>query len=201
MSKHVKTLLITAPFIALLVAALLVYNALHEEHAPDSIVVLTDGPTDIVPTPASDISDTPAAIRETIPDFTLLDADGNTRQISEFFDKPIILNFWATWCPSCVWETPYFDALYQDHGGDVHVMKVNLSDDQRETREVVERFMDENGYSLPLYFDVNGAAAFGVRGIPITYFIEAGGYPVVIGQGPLNAAALQQGLEMILGGA
>ena len=196
MSKHVKTLLIAVPFIALLVVALLMYDALHQEHAPDNMVALTEAPVDAAPDPASD-GPTEAETREIIPDFTLLDADGNTRQISEFFDKPIILNFWATWCPACVRETAYFETLYQEQGDHIHIMKINLLDGQRETLAGVESFMYENGYTFPLYFDVSGAAAFGVRGIPITYFIEAGGHPVAMAQGPLNAETLRQGLEMI----
>ena len=194
MNTHAKTLLGVVVFAVLIIAALLIYHALHEDHAPDNLVVLDETPTDIVPDAQAD---EPTEVREPIPDFVLLDEMGNERQISEFFDKPIVLNFWATWCPSCVRETPYFEMLYREHGENIHVIKVNLLDGQRETRDVVDRFMYENEYTFPLYFDVNGAAAFGVRGIPVTYFIEVGGYPVAMAQGALNERTLQQGLDAI----
>ncbi|MCL1786466.1 MAG: TlpA family protein disulfide reductase [Defluviitaleaceae bacterium] len=207
MSKQVKTLLGVAAFAAMIIAALLIYNALYEDHAPDNVVALDSTSAVVVPDAATDIATDiapeapagePAEVREPIPDFTLLDAAGHQRQISEFFDKPIVLNFWTTWCPACVRETPYFEALYREHGGEVHVIKVNLLDGRRETREGVDQFMYESGYTFPLYFDVDGAAAFGVRGIPVTYFIEVGGYPALMAQGALNARSMEQGLGAIL---
>jgi len=132
------------------------------------------------------------------PDFTMYDAYGNEVRLSDFFGKPIILNFWTTWCPSCVREIPYFQQLYTEAGDDVHILKVNLLDGQRETRERVDNFMVDNNLTFPLFFDAGaGAIEYGVMFIPMTFFIDANGALVSSIQGAVNANTLQSGLDEI----
>ena len=131
------------------------------------------------------------------PDFAMQDMYGNEVRLSDFFGKPIVLNFWTTWCPSCVREMPYFEQLYQEMGGEIHVLKVNLLDGTRETRETVDRFRDGNDYTFPIYFDLGeGAIEYGVRHIPVTFFINADGYAVAQAQGAVDEDNLWRGLEM-----
>jgi len=131
-------------------------------------------------------------------DFVMYDAYGNELLLSDFFGKPIILNFWTTWCPSCVQEIPYFQQLYTEAGDDIHILKVNLLDGQRETRERVDNFMADNGYTFPLFFDAGmGAIEYGVRFIPMTFFIDANGVLVSSIQGAVNDSTLQSGLAEI----
>jgi thiol-disulfide isomerase/thioredoxin len=135
--------------------------------------------------------------REQAPDFAMLDMHGNEVRLSDFFGKPIVLNFWATWCPSCVTETPYFEQLYSEHGDEIHILKVNLLDGQRETRSRVDAFIEEGGYSFPIYFDIasEGPQAYGVRFIPSTFFIDADGYLSATVQGTLNEQAVQNFIQ------
>ncbi|MCL2285423.1 MAG: redoxin domain-containing protein [Firmicutes bacterium] len=193
--KH-KTLIGLVAFAVFIAAAVLAYTVLQNNNAPDNLVILgvqngEDTPTEPGLTP----DDEPEHIQA--PNFTMLDAEGNELQLSDFFGKPIVLNFWATWCPACVRETSYFQWLYEEHGDDVHVIKVNLLDGQRETRAGVDNFMYERDYTFPLFFDVDGAAAYGVRGIPVTFFIDEHGYGIAAAQGSMNRQTLQQGLEAI----
>jgi len=117
-------------------------------------------------------------------DFAFYDAYGNEVRLSDFLGKPIVLNFWTTWCISCVRETPYFQRLYDEMGGDLHILKVNLLDGQRETREQVDDFMTDNEYTFPLFFDTGaGADEYGIRFIPMTFFIDANGVLVSYVQG------------------
>jgi len=131
------------------------------------------------------------------PDFALHDAYGNELRLSDFFGKPIVLNFWTTWCPSCVREIPYFDALYADMGEEVHIIKVNLPS-ARETRQAVDDFMEAGGHNFPLFFDAgDGAIEYAVRFIPMTFFIDAMGRVGAYTQGAVNEEILASGLAMI----
>jgi len=126
------------------------------------------------------------------PDFAMYDAYGNEVWLSDFRGQTVVLNFWATWCRVCVQETPYFDALYQERGDEIKLLKVVLLDGQRETMDRVNAFMEEGGYTFPLYFDTTGAAsrAFGLRFIPMTFFIDADGYIVRTIQGAADEESL-----------
>ena len=132
------------------------------------------------------------------PDFTMHDMYGNEVRLSDFFGKPIVLNFWTTWCPACIVEMPYFEWLYEELGSEIHILKVNLPNETRgETRERVEQFIADNEHGFPVYFDTGeGAMVYGVRGIPVTFFIDAGGYAVAQAQGPVNEDTLRRGLEL-----
>jgi len=133
------------------------------------------------------------------PDFTMYDAYGNEVRLSDFFGKPIILNFWATWCRFCVQEMPYFEQLYTEAGDNIHVIKVNLLDGQRETRERVDNFMADNGHTFPLFFDTGaGAIEYSVVSVPMTFFIDANGSLVSSVRGAVNANTLQNGLDEIM---
>ena len=136
--------------------------------------------------------------RPQAPDITVLDIDGNEIQLSSRFGKPIVLNFWATWCPSCVQESPYFEKLYRELGDEVYFMKVNLLDGNRETRSNVERFIENNDLTVPIYFDETGAASvpYGIRFIPVTFFIDTDGNLAGTAQGAVDEQTLRQGIDL-----
>lgn len=136
---------------------------------------------------------------ETAPDFTMTNASGEEVKLSDFFDKPVVLNFWASWCGPCKSEMPHFEDAYQKYGEDINFVIVNLTDGARETVENASDFIEEQGYTFPLYFDTNteGAMTYGTYSIPVTYFIGADGVPVAQANGALDAATLQKGLDMI----
>ncbi len=111
------------------------------------------------------------------PDFTVYDADGNAVHLSDFAGQPVVLNFWATWCGPCKSELPGFDAVYQEYGGEVAFLMVNLTDGARETVEGVSAFIAQNGYTFPVYYDtaMDAADTYGIRSIPATALINADG--------------------------
>lgn len=133
------------------------------------------------------------------PDFTVQDGEGNPVKLSDFFGKPIVLNFWASWCPPCKAELPDFEEAYKKYDGKVVFLMVNMTDNQRETVQVAKDFVSSQGYTFPVYYDVNYQAAtvYGVRSIPQTYFISAEGEPVAYATGMITAAQLEQGIGMI----
>ena len=138
--------------------------------------------------------------KELAPDFEMVDRDGNRIKLSDMRGKPVVLNFWASWCGPCKSEMPDFEEAYKEYGGDITFMIVNLTDGKNETVDTAQAFIYSQGYTFPVYFDTdsNGAAAYGVSSIPVTYFIDAQGYLVAYGRGALNGETLKSGIDMLI---
>lgn len=139
--------------------------------------------------------------KNTAPDFTVLDKDGNTVRLSDKFGKPVVINFWATWCPPCKQELPDFDKLCKEYGDRVVFMMVNLTDGYRDTVDGTKRFVSGKGYTFPVYFDTkdNAASAYNVSSIPQTTFIDAKGNIYTTRIGAMNEATLRIYLNALLG--
>ncbi len=134
-------------------------------------------------------------------DFTVYDENGKEVSLSDSYGKPIVVNFWATWCGYCVKELPDFDALYKEYGDEIVFMMVDLPDGQRETESSARSFIKEKGYSFPIYFDLNGSAskAYVENGIPVTVFIDKNGNLSEKHIGMMNANTLRKYLEKMVG--
>jgi len=134
------------------------------------------------------------------PDIMILNEDGDEVYLSTLLGRPVVLNFWATWCPSCGRESPYFEKMYHELGSEFELLKVVLLDGRRETQTTVDAFMTENNYTFPLHFDKTGDAsrAYNVRFIPMTFFINSEGYIAATIQGPASETTLRSGIEAII---
>ena len=128
-----------------------------------------------------------------LPDFKIYDMDGNAVTLYESFGKPLVVNFWATWCPPCKAEMPYFDELYKEYGDRVDFMMVNITDGQRDTTASVKAFIGSNKYSFPVYCDseMSAAMAYGVNSIPMTLFIDSEGELINYKVGAISESALE----------
>ena len=135
------------------------------------------------------------------PDFTVYDQAGNAVNLSDFVGKPTIVNFWASWCGPCKMEMPDFDEKYKELGEEIHFVMVNMTDGSQETIEKAAAFVEESGYSFPVYYDtdMDAAMTYGVSSIPSTFFIDAEGNAVAWAQGMIDAATLQKGIDMLKG--
>ena len=138
--------------------------------------------------------------KQEAPDFTVYDMEGNAHQLSGYRGKPVVLNFWASWCGPCKAEMPDFEEAYQEYGEQIQFMMVNLTDGSAETVEVVADFIAAQGYTFPVFCDsdLNAVSTYGINAIPVSFFIDEEGYIVAGQQGMLTADALQQGIDMLL---
>ncbi|MBR4878261.1 MAG: TlpA family protein disulfide reductase [Clostridia bacterium] len=127
------------------------------------------------------------------PDFAVYDMDGNPVLLSEIGKgKKVVLNFWATWCDYCKQEMPDFDELYKEMGDDVVFMMINLPYSKGETVEKATKYVLEEGYSFPVYFDKDKDIyqSYDVSGLPATYIINSDGTFFGYTQGRLPKDAL-----------
>ncbi len=133
-------------------------------------------------------------------DFMVYDIAGKEVNLSDFRGQPLVVNFWASWCPPCVWEMPDFNQVWRERQDDVMFMMVNVIDGKKETEKSGKEFFQEKGFSFPVYFDIdqNAVETFGVYSYPQTLFIDKHGYFVAYAKGAIDAATLQEAIDMTI---
>ena len=111
------------------------------------------------------------------PDFLLKDLDGNTIRLRDLRGKVVLLNFWATWCPTCRFEMPSMEALHKEFSSQgLAVLAVAL----RESADDVQSFYKEHHLSFTALLDHNAAASelYQTWSLPTTFLINKRGYIV-----------------------
>ncbi len=110
-------------------------------------------------------------------DFTVLDEEENEIKLSSLYGKPTVIHFWSTKQKSVKTELEFFNELYPEYEGEVNFMLIHLTDRDKENLFRAKAFMLDNGYTFPVYFDLNGEAkkAYGVEKKPVTVFIDEKG--------------------------
>ncbi len=128
------------------------------------------------------------------PDFALASLDGRTVRLADLRGQPVVLNFWATWCPPCRAEMPEFDALHRERP-DLAIFAVDVQEDASSVR----RFQAELGLAFPLLLDADGRvwSAYQTRGLPTTYIVDRDGILRDVNVGPLNRDLLARKLARL----
>ena len=194
-----KTLIVlVAAFVLLLVGAFVLYSGLRDQLQPSQLATnAAPHPDNTVPS-AETTGGNPSA--PPAPDFTVYDAEGKEWSLSDFKGKPVVINFWASWCGPCKSEMPEFEEIFKRYGDRVHFLMVNLTDGDQETVQSASEFISRSGYTFPVYYDTKSfaATAYSVSTIPATYFIDAEGYGIAWASGALDLATIEKGIGLIL---
>lgn len=128
--------------------------------------------------------------------FGLTEYDGKTVRLSDFRGKPIVLNFWASWCVPCREEQAILQASWQKHGSDVLFMGVDYLDQPPNAQS----YLTEFGVTYPNGPDKGSRAytSYRVQGVPETFFIDADGNVQGFYVGPIPAMELEQRIQALL---
>lgn len=178
----------------------------REPGFPPEAIVSESAP---LPPPSGSAGTAPAASGATVasvpevgrpaPDFTASDLDGRPVRLSDLRGKPVLINFWATWCPPCREEMPQIEAFYRRHRDQVEVLGVGVG----ETAEQVRAFLKDNPYSWRFVVDpdLKVADRYRVFGIPVSYFIDKDGiirgfYMGAMDAEQIRAFARQAGVDV-----
>lgn len=191
-------------FVFLLAGASLLYERLRNSVDSEQLAVQQLRETTAATSPSESEETLPRDTADEqipqAPDFTVYDEEGNAVKLYDYFGKPIVLNFWASWCGPCKMEMPDFEEKYLELGNEVQFLMVNMTDGSRETVETASGFIAGQGYTFPVFYDADysAAMAYGIYSLPTTYFIDADGHAIARATGAISAENLQKGIDMIL---
>lgn len=107
------------------------------------------------------------------PDFTLVDIHGETVRLSSLHGKPVLVNFWATWCIPCEQEMPMIESAYQKEGAQFEVLAVNADEPDAKVRDYVNKM----GLTFTILLDPGGTvqSQYRLNGYPSSFFIDRDG--------------------------
>jgi thiol-disulfide isomerase/thioredoxin len=129
--------------------------------------------------------------RRATPDFTLDTLDGGKFRLADQIGKPVVVNFWATWCLPCRAELPALEEVYRNNRAQGLVV---VGVDVAESPDEVAQFVTKVGLTFPIALDASGEATelYRIQGMPTTFFVGRDGLikDMVIG-GPLTQAAIE----------
>lgn len=108
-------------------------------------------------------------------DFELVDINGNKIKLSDMRGSVVFVNFWATWCGSCVEELPSIERLFKSLSGDPSFKMVTIL--YKDSIPDASSYMRQNGYTFPVFLNPDESAAkiFGITGVPETFIIDKRG--------------------------
>lgn len=189
MKNKVKWIIIAVLLVGILVGATALYNKYSEEFNMNN-------QTSMENTSKNEQADNVQG--NVAPDFTVTDYDGNKVRLSDFKGKPVVLNFWATWCYYCKVEMPDFNEAYKKYP-DVQFLMVNATGTNGETVETAKAYVEQEKYEFPVFFDkeYDALRTYGISSFPMTIFIDEDGNIVSQRIGMLTMEALESEIEKL----
>ena len=171
-----------------------------KDHKEEPKTVTKDAAEETLAATENDTKPTEKPIKLGVPDMTVYDREGNAVTLSDMVGKPIVINFWATWCGPCKSELPAFQQAYEQYGDDIQFMMVDMVSGRTETKAGAIEYVDGQGYTFPLYFDEDETAviAYEITAVPATFVIDAEGNLVESHVGAMDFEQLSALLENVL---
>lgn len=129
--------------------------------------------------------------------FTVKDENKRDVSLAEKLGKPVVVNFWASWCPPCKSEFPAFEKAYSKHKDRIEFMMVNLTFADMGNINDTLNFINEAGYTFPVYYDTDYTTPelFNINGIPHTVFFNSDGTIYKEHIGAMNESVLNSYLS------
>lgn len=207
--KKASLAVILVLMVALLAGGTVLYNNLSGTVETQALTQATDAPAvTVAPQPEDDApaQEKSAEVAGPMPranlakDFTAYTDDGEPVRLIEKRGKPVVVNFFASWCGPCKMEMPHFDEAAKAYAGQIEFMMVNLCAYGNDTKENAKKMIADGGWTFPVYFDTDGSAtvAYNVRSMPTTIFVSADGELVGQQIGAMSAAQLQAQIDKLL---
>lgn len=190
MKNSVKWIIIALVLVGVITGAYVLYNKFSDDFAIIPPIQTTDE--------NNQGEQVETEIDYSAPEFTVLDYKGNQVKLSDFKGKPVVINFWATWCFYCKEEMPDFNEAFKKYP-DVEFLMINATDGYRETVDSAKKYIEDENFDFNVYFDTELEAvnAYYVNSFPTTFFIDENGNLVTYANGMLDYDSLEKGIELI----
>lgn len=192
MKNSIKWIIVLIVLVSVIFGATVLYNNLSEDYKGENLIENTT--TEI----SGETNDSQENKKTSAPDFTVLDYNGNEVNLSDFKGKPVVINFWATWCYYCKEEMPDFNSAYEKYP-DVEFLMINATDGYQETIESAKAYYEDEGYNFNIYFDteMDAVNTYGITGFPTTIFVDAEGNIITGASGMLDLETLEKGIGLL----
>lgn len=186
-NKTLKLIIYLVAIVLIFVVAILFYKSLSKGYSAADFINEQS-----IPTAQTQSKQAPSLIvyTEEKKEITLAEKKG----------KPVVINFWASWCPPCLEELPYFEEMFNKYKDKVEFMMVDLVDYQRETLEKGKALITQNNYTFPVFYDLKQTAArnYSLYSIPQTVFVDENGNEIKTHIGKIEKANLESYIQNLI---
>ena len=196
-SSIVAIIVCAVLFIGIVAGAAVIYPILKDGFNMSDFIGTGNNKEDTLPSDAENEDGNIADAADTswAKGISVYNKDGNEVKLEDLSGKPVLLNFWATWCGYCIMEMPDLEEAYKKYGDEIQFLIVNTDDGIKNGEE----FIKSKGYTFPTYYDLEYKAAigYGITSIPRTIAIDKDGNVLYNQPGMLTADSLESIIEMI----
>ncbi len=135
-------------------------------------------------------------------DFTVYTYEGESVSLSEIANegKPVVINFWTTWCGYCKEEMPDFNDIYLEYSDKVNFMMIDVNGNGNDNMEQARAYVEESGFEFPVYYDseISAASAYGLTSFPTTVVLNSDGVTIYAYPGMMSKQNLVSLIEKSL---